>query len=107
MINVTETITPLAANATFTGPARKINRSPGTVIFDAYFYSDQVSATNGAKVEGSDDGVSWELIKESSVVALQPLLLEVPVIFNYIRVVLINGAVNQTDLMVRSSINSI
>lgn len=99
-----ETSTPLAAAATFNGPSRDGGAaSPGPVAgayFNGFFFADQVGT---ASIEASDNGTDWQIMATDALAASTPLILQVPVMARYHRVVLVNGATLQTVVDVRSS----
>ena len=109
MLTTTHTTTALAANGVFTGTTLVLNsnmgyQGGGGQLFSAYFYSDKASATNGAQIQGSVDNTNWFPLAQGTLAAATPLILQVPPIMPYMRLVLTNGATAQTTLMARSGV---
>jgi hypothetical protein len=102
-----ESATPLLAGITFTGNGHDFGTLKPSK-FRAYAVSDQASAANGFKIEGSNDSFIWYSAGPpaqamAALVANTPVILEVPVVFRYYRVKLTNGGVNQTQLVINSA----
>jgi len=99
-----ETIAPLVAADTFTGPQRDTGAaSPGPVApayFNGFFLADQ---TGTASLQCSDDGATWATCATDILAAATPLTLQTPVLARYHRVVLANGGTPQGSVTVRSS----
>lgn len=99
-----DTDTPLGANATFAGVARNLGAPTASFkTFCATFFSPQASAANGAKLQMSNDGVTWVTAAQGAVAANVPLVLTATVMANYYRVTLTNGATLQTALNINSA----
>lgn len=96
----------LAGAATFTGTARGAI-SGGTSLynnFNDHFISDQISASNGARIEWSLDGsTNWRICGQTTLAVSTPAILSVPVTFPFYRVILVNGATITTALSITSS----
>jgi len=88
------TNTPLNANGTFTGGFNAEEAKLSYVNFIGI--SDQASAANGVKVQQSFDGTNWDYESLYSALAATPLALSIRLIGKYVRIIWINGAVNQT-----------
>lgn len=102
-----DSTTNLAIGATFTGVARDSEQNGISLYnnFNAHFISDQASATNGARIEWSQDGsTNWRICGQTTLVASTPAILSVPVTFPFYRVILVNnGTTATTSLSITSS----
>lgn len=101
-----DSVANLGIWATFTGTARDSEQGGISLYnnFNAHFISDQVSASNGARIEGSQDGsTNWRVCGQTTLVASTPAILSVPITFPFYRVVLVNGGVATTALSITSS----
>lgn len=99
-----DTSTPLAASATFTGAARDMGASNAEFrSFSATFFASHASATNGAKIQMSNDGIAWVDAAVATLAANVPQSLSVPVVARYYRTQLINDATLQTAVAVNSA----
>lgn len=88
------TTTPLAGGATFTGPSFEV--LPWAVV-NVNLISDQISATNGVKVQFSPDGTNWDHTHQTSYTAAgSGIGIIFNVEFKFARVVYTNGATPQT-----------
>ncbi len=85
-------ITPLGANAVFTGAAFAVYDYATLSIFVT---TDQASATNGLQVQFSADGTNWDHTPHAYTVAIGNLSYNIPVEGRYARVVYTNGPVAQ------------
>ncbi len=104
MIRIPQTTTALGANGVFTGAEIKVSNDASATQLDVSFYADQASATNGAVIEGSNDGTTWYPLAQGSLVAATPLQLTAPLTYPYLRVVLTNGATAQGTLAIAAAI---
>lgn len=98
----TDTTTNLTGNATFTGTSRDAGTPAAFQRVAATFVADQVSATNGARIEFSTDGTTWRSAVSATLVAGVPVQLSAFLTTRYWRVVLVNGASAQTQVLVTS-----
>ncbi len=96
--NYSDTTTVLAAGATFNGTLRTMMAAGSSSgAFYADFFSNQASATNGAKIQKSiDAGVTWIDAAVGTLTAGVPLSLRVPITAASYRVSYTNGATLQT-----------
>ena len=101
----TDTLTPLAAGATFTSSARScLSGSIGSYTVQAI--SDQDSATNGLKLQRSTNASDWYDTWKSSVSANDPIEKRVWVTTAYTRVVYTNGATLQASFSLTSAVRA-
>jgi len=94
-----DTITPLGANASFTGTSRD---ESVTVTFNAFIataFSDQAGTLI---IENSTDNIAWVEVSRVAVPAGEGRVLEVPAFARYYRVRYVNGAVAQASFALRS-----
>jgi hypothetical protein len=99
-----ETSAPLAAGAVFNGGARDMGVSPSAYhSFKAIFNADQASAASGAKIQMSNDAVTWRDAAQATLAANVPMVLSVPIVARYFRVSLTNAGIPQGALMVNSA----
>jgi hypothetical protein len=83
----------LAASATLEGDAFNTGGSPCAYReFGAYFLSSAASAANGARLEISQDGVTWVPVKTATLAANVPQELATPILAKHHRAVLVNAA---------------
>ena len=105
-----ETITPLVAGGVFNGHVFDLGdhqtRHPADHMlvssFLAYFLASHGSAADGAVIQQSRDAVTWFTVAEGTLVANRPLMLRAPVVAQFVRVALTNGATAQTALRIHS-----
>lgn len=100
-----ESVTAQAAAATLTGTARDVAVAAAAVhrysAFNAMAFADQAGTM---RIEVSNDNVTWRRITaDVAVAANTPVILSVPVMTRYHRVVYINGATLQTAFMLNTS----
>jgi hypothetical protein len=100
-----ESTTALAASATFTGTARDVAIAAGSVqpyaAFNATVFADQAG---NIRIEMSNDNTTWRrATSDTAVAANSPVILSVPVVTRYYRVVYVNGATLQGAFMLNSS----
>lgn len=104
-----ESVTPLAANASAPLTTRDtaaaltagVSAAHRYSAFNAFAFADQAGTM---KIECSQDNVTWRPMTASVVVAANtPVILSVPVMARYHRVVYANGATLQTAFMLNSS----
>lgn len=93
-----ESVAAAAAGATITGTARNCGAlSSGDMrysAFNAFALADQAGTM---RLEASNDNVTWfRTTVDTAVVANTPLIMSIPVLWRYSRVVFINGGVAQT-----------
>lgn len=86
-------VTPLGANGVFTGAAFEITRYAAINVCVA---SDVASATNGVKVELSEDGVNWDHSHSTTYSAATGVGYIFNAEFKYARIVYTNSAAAQT-----------
>jgi hypothetical protein len=68
----------------------------------ATFVADQASAADGARVEFSTDNTNWRRAAVATLLANVPVQLSVLLTARYWRVVLVNGATAQGQVLVTS-----
>lgn len=100
-----ESVTAQAISATVTGTSRDVGVAAGTVHryskFNAMAFADQAGTL---RIECSNDNTTWRRITaDTAVAANTSVILTVPVMTRYYRVVYINGATAQTAFMLNSS----
>ena len=105
-----ESTANLGISGVYTGTARQSSQvSPVTLArfntFNVQVITDQASVANGLVIQGSQDlaFTTPRVVAQSSVVAVTPLTLSVPITYPYYRVVLTNGGVAQTSISLVSS----
>jgi hypothetical protein len=90
----------LAASATFSGSSRNVGASPAPYT---KFNVSCLSAQAGTcKIQGANDGTNFLDVSSAAVSAGTATALSVPVVFQYYRAALVNGA-TATTLYVNSS----
>lgn len=108
-----ETTANLGIAGVYTGSARQVaqNSTANNGIFargnnfNAHFISDQVSAANGAQIQGSQDwSTNWRVVAQTALTASTPATLTAVITYPFYRVVLTNGGVATTALSITSSI---
>lgn len=100
----TESTANLAANGTFNGQTWDMGPVPTAYrTFVGHFVSAQASATNGAKIQVSDNGSAWSDAVVATLAANVPQVLTCPVIARYMRVSYTNGATLQTSNRIGSA----
>lgn len=103
----TDSTANLTANAVFSGTDRDIGVAAGAgatfAYFNAFFLADQVSASNGAVIQGSVDGSTWVTLAAATLAVSVPTVLQVPVMFEHHRVQLTNGPTGQGSNVIHSS----
>jgi hypothetical protein len=97
-----DTATNLAISATFTGTSRDGGATAVNQRVAATFVADQASAADGARIEFSTDNTNWRRAAVATLVANVPVQLSAFLTTRYWRVVLANGAVAQTQVLVTS-----
>ncbi|MFN3573617.1 MAG: hypothetical protein ACK4TR_08830 [Phenylobacterium sp.] len=97
-----DTSTNLGANATFTGSSRDSTTTPTRQRVAATFFSLQDSAPNGCRIEFSTDGTNWRPARVGTLAGGVPVQLEAWLTARYWRVVMVNGATAQTQVLVTS-----
>lgn len=100
-----ESTTAQAAGITVTGLSREIGAAQATnhrySAFNAFAFADQAGTM---RIECSNDGTTWRAMTANVAVAANtPVILSVPVMTRYHRVVYINGATLQTAFMLNTS----
>lgn len=100
-----ESTTPLATNATFTGTTRDVGVSASVNAtwknFNAFVFSDQ---TGTMRIETSIDNITWRrATSDISISANSPLSSSVVITARYYRVVFVNGTTAQTAFMLNTS----
>jgi hypothetical protein len=98
------TVTPLAADATFTGEATEI-LDFGFIFVNTI--SNVPSATDGLMVEQSSDGTNWDGSDEYSVPANKGKTYSFQAGYKYYRVVYKNGDAEQTFFRLQSILKSV
>lgn len=102
-----DTTTNLGIGEIFTGITRDMGGAGDGKPdrFRAIAIADQASAaTNGFRIEMSNDAITWRAAVQSAVAINVPQVLEAPVVTRYYRVVYVNGASAQTAFMLNSSV---
>lgn len=83
----------LAAAGVVNGTAFETGGSPQPYKeFGAYFFSTAASAADGAKLQISNDGVTWVTVAQATLAANVPQSLSTPILAKYHRATLTNGA---------------
>lgn len=100
-----DSVVAQAAAATVTGAARDAGAAVGVAHryaqFNAFAFADQAGTM---RVECSTDNITWRRVSvDVAVAASTPVILTVPVMARYFRVVYVNGATIQTAFMLNSS----
>ena len=100
-----DSTTAQAAAATVTGTARDVGAAAGSnhryTAFNAMAFADQPGTM---RVEVSNDNTTWRRITaDVTVAANTPVVLSVPTVTRYYRVVYVNGATLQTAFMLNTS----
>lgn len=101
-----DTVTPLGAAGTFTGTARNVGSleaNPATTFRATAIANVASAATNGFRIEHSVDGTTWYTAAQTALAVSVPSTLTTPVVANYYRVVVVNGAGAQASFLVASS----
>lgn len=98
--------TALAGSGTFTGVWRGPGVQAGQGIsglnyFNASFFADQAG---NAYIDLSPDGTHFYTVTGAALSASTPLILTVPLLSNFVRARLVNGATPQTILWVNTSL---
>lgn len=94
-----------AAGATVVGTSRDTGVAAATfhryTAFNAFAFADQAGTV---RIEGSNDNTTWRrMTTDTAVAANTPVILSVPVMTRYHRVVYVNGASAQGAFMLNSS----
>jgi len=99
-----ESTTNQAASATVTGVTRDIAIAAGTTQPFSYFKAFSFSDVAGTmRIEVSNDNVTWRRATvDTAAAANTPLMLSVPALTRYHRVIYINGGTIQTSFMLNS-----
>ena len=99
-----DSTTNQTASATLTGTSRNTGTAAGTVQRYAYFKAFVLSDQTGTiRIECSNDNTTWRRVTvDTAVTANTPLVLNVPVMTRYYRVVYVNGATPTTIFMLNS-----
>jgi hypothetical protein len=100
-----DSIVAQAAGATVTGVMRDVAIAAAAVhrysAFNAFAFADQAGTM---RIECSNDNVTWRrMTVDTAVAANTPVILSVPVMTRYHRVVYVNGATIQTAFMLNTS----
>lgn len=95
------TSTPLGAGATFTGTG--IETLPYAVIVVSLF-ADQISATDGLKIEQSTDNINWDHCDEFTIPVSTGKTFSVQPQARYLRVLYTNGATPQAVFRLQTSL---
>ncbi|RWM90021.1 MAG: hypothetical protein EOR84_22695 [Mesorhizobium sp.] len=100
-----ESVAAQAAAATLTGTTRDTAVAAGTVqrygAFNAFAFADQPGTM---RIEVSNDNATWRRATvDTAVAANTPVLLKIPVMTRYHRVVYVNGATLQTAFMLNTA----
>lgn len=100
-----DSVTNLAASATFTGVTRDGGAANVYRRFVAFGWALQAGTM---RIEMSNDGATWRPVTlDTAVAANTPVQLDIPVVTRYYRVIFINGATAQTGFMVNSAFHKI
>lgn len=110
-----ETVTPLAANGTFTSTARDSYGAGQSgnlyaaqsqwAYFAAVTYADQ---TGTVMIQGSQTATGpWYNVSSGSLVANTPLYIYTPVCFQFFQVVVTNGSTQQTKLNLSTAFTNV
>lgn len=99
-----ESTSAQAASATATGPGRDVGAGSPSNHRYSYFKAFAVADQAGTlRVECSNDGATWRRASpDTAVAANTPVVVSVPVLTRYHRVVYVNGAAAQTFFMLNS-----
>lgn len=100
-----ESTTSQAVSATVTGTSRDVGVAAAAVHryskFNAFAFADQAGTV---RIELSNDNATWRRATvDTAVAANTPVVLSVPVVTRYHRVVYVNGATAQTAFMLSTS----
>lgn len=100
-----ESTTAQAASATVTGTSRDVGTAAAAAqqytAFNAFAFADQAGTM---RIEVSNDNTTWRrATADTAVAANTAVILSVPVMTRYHRVVYVNGATLQTAFMLNSS----
>lgn len=87
------TVTPLLADATFTGTGIDISEFAAITLL---VESDEASATDGMKAQFSNDNTEWHDGEEYTIAAGDNKFFTPPVQAQYFRMVYVNGGTDQT-----------
>lgn len=103
-----ESVTAQAASATLTGTSRDVGVAAAAVhrysSFNAFSFSDQAGVL---RIECSNDNVTWRrMTADVAAAANTPVILSVPVMTRYHRVVYVNGATAQTAFILNTSLTA-
>lgn len=105
-IGFAESSTALGASATYTGTGRDAGSAFTTTgsryaSFNAYAFSDQAGTI---RIEFSQDASTWRrATADTALAANTPVILSVPVVTRYARMVFVNGTTAQTIFLCASS----
>ena len=100
-----ESTTAQAAGATLTGSSRDVGYAAGgshmRAVFNAFAFADQAGVV---RIECSNDNTTWRrMTTDTAVAANTPVILTVPIMTRYHRVVYVNGATAQGAFMLNTS----
>lgn len=99
-----ESRAPLGIDGFYVGSYHDLGGSPTSVRrFGGLFASTHASATDGAKVQASPDGVDWFDVAVATLSPNVPVYLEAPVVGKFMRLTLTNGGVAATGTTVIST----
>lgn len=104
-----QSVTNLAANATFTSPTFDLGPNSARFAVRAHGRSDQASAAFGFRIEWSDDGTNFIADGSSAAApaATTGIQIESKAIARYARVVWVNGATAQTAFRLFAAVVSL
>lgn len=99
-----DTTTALGASATFTGTSRDTGTAAASVQVYTNFRAYALASHAGTmRIECSNDNTNWNrMTADTAVAANTAVILTVPVLTRYHRVVFVNGATAQTSLIINS-----
>lgn len=98
------TTTALGASATFTGVTLNTGSQNSYLTHKAIVTTDQAGTL---QLQQSRDGSTWRTTKTQAVAANTPTMINDDLIFQYIRVVYVNGATAQTSLELASTLTHV
>lgn len=93
------TVTPLGADAVFTGIGTDVSEYANITI---QLFADQNSATDGMQFQFSTDNVNWDDSFDFTFTANQARRFQYPITAKYFRIVFTNGNIEQTELRIQT-----
>lgn len=100
-----ETVTPLAGNATFTGGTHDLGTT-GPIVYSTFGCGFNADQTGTGSVEDSTDGTTWLVAGSAALSANVRLDVKVPIRARYNRCKLVNGVTIQGSFRAVSSFSA-